>query len=175
MVTAPNVDHVASLELFAGNSRAAARARRGLRMLAPAVAVTVSDILLLEPGERPHSLAEAMQRLLSDGELDDDRRVALYWEVYGLEPTVLPRVTVSVSRVRASRARRLAEKLGLRDEPQAVQMEWETDAPAAHIAVGSVTLDLRDRPSGTWRVSVTVATPDGRTATAERDLVLGAR
>jgi hypothetical protein len=113
-----------------------------------------------------------MERLLPDGTLDDERRVALYWEVYGLDPAMLPRVTVSVSRVRASRARRVAEKLGLRDEPQTVEMEWETDAPAAHTAVGGVTLDLRDRPLGTWRVSITVATPDGRTATAERELVL---
>src|SRR5688572_26409964 len=171
----PNVDHVASLELFAATSRAAARARRGVRALPSAGALAVSDMLLLEPGERPRSLPEAMERLLPDGTLDDERRVALYWEVYGLDPAMLPRVTVSVSRVRASRARRLAEKLGLRDEPQTVEMEWETDAPAAHTAVGGVTLDLRDRPLGTWRVSITVATPDGRTATAERELVLRAR
>jgi hypothetical protein len=137
--------------------------------------VTVSDILLLEPGERPRSLAEALERLLPDGELGAERRVALYWEVYGLDPALLPRVTVSVSRVRASRARRLAEKIGLRDEPQTVQMEWETDVPATHTAAGAVTLDLRDRPAGMWRVSITVTAPDGRTATAQRDLLLGTR
>src|SRR5687768_11335603 len=116
-----------------------------------------------------------MPHLLPDGKLDDERRVALYWEVYGLDPALLPRVTVSVSRVRASRARRLAEKLGLRDEPQTVQMQWETDAPGTHTTAGSVTLDLRDRPAGTWRVSITVTAPDGTTATADRELVLGAR
>jgi hypothetical protein len=173
LLAVPNDDHLVSLELFAGTSRAAARARRGLRELPATSGVTVSDILLLEPGERPRSLAEALERLLPDGELGAERRVALYWEVYGLDPALLPRVTVSVSRVRASRARRLAEKIGLRDEPQAVQMEWETDVPATHTAAGAVTLDLRDRPAGMWRVSITVTAPDGRTATAQRDLLLG--
>ena len=171
-VTAPNVDHVASLELFAGKSRAAARARRGVRALAPDSAVAVSDILLVESGARPRSLAEAIQHLLPDGTLDAERRVGLYWEVYGLQGGMLPQVTVSVSRVRASRARRLAEKLGLRDVPQTVQMRWETDALAEQGAVGTVTLDLSDRPSGTWRVSITVTTPGGRGASAERELVL---
>lgn len=175
LVAAPNTDQLASLELFATGSRAAARARRGLRASAPATGLAVSDILLLEPSERPRSLADAVQRLLPDEELDADRRVALYWEVYGLVPETLPRVTVRVSRVRAPRARRLAEKLGLRDEPQTVEMEWETDAPAANTAIGSVTLDLRDRSSGTWRVSITVTASDGTTATARRDLVVGSR
>lgn len=174
-VAAPNTDYVASLELFAGNSRAAARARRGLRALPPPGVLAVSDLLMLEPGDQPRTLAEAVPRLLPDGELDADRRVTLYWEIYGLDTATLPRVTVSVSRVRASRVRRLAEKLGLRHEPQTVQMHWETDAPAARTAVGGVTLDLRDRPSGTWRVSISVTTADGRAATAERTLVLGAR
>jgi hypothetical protein len=169
MVTVPNADYVASLELFAGNSRAAARARRGLRSSAPASGLPVSDILLLEPGEQPRSLADAVQRLLPDGELDANRRVMLYWEVYGLGSAMPPRVIVSVSRLRASRARRLAEKIGLRDEPQTVEMGWETDAPAGS---GSVTLDLRDRPAGTWRVSITVALPDGTVASADRELVL---
>ena len=173
LLAVPNGDHLASLELFAGTSRAAARARRGLRELSATSGITVSDILLLEPGAQPRSLAEALERLLPDGELGADRRVALYWEVYGLEAALLPRVTVRVSRVRASRARRLAEKIGLRDEPETVQMEWETDVPATHTAAGAVTLDLLDRPAGIWRVSITVTVPDGRTATAQRELVLG--
>jgi hypothetical protein len=110
-----------------------------------------------------------VQRLLPDGELDANRRVMLYWEVYGLGSAMPPRVIVSVSRLRAPRARRLAEKIGLRDEPQTVEMGWETDAPAGS---GSVTLDLRDRPAGTWRVSITVALPDGTVASADRELVL---
>lgn len=175
MVLAPNTDYLASLELFAGNSRAAARARRGLRAWAPTAGLAVSDILLLEPGERPRTLADAMPRLLPDEALDTDGRVTLYWEVYGLLPETPPRVTVSVARVRASRARRLAEKLGLRDAPQTVEMQWETDAVAAPTAVGSVTLDLRDRSSGTWRVSITVTAPGGAVATARRDVILGSR
>jgi hypothetical protein len=99
----------------------------------------------------------------------------LYWEIYGPGDAAQPRVTVRVSRVRASRARRLAEKLGLRDEPQTVEMEWETDAPTGRMAAGGVTLDLRDRPAGTWRVTVTVTAPGGATASAARDLVLAAR
>jgi hypothetical protein len=112
---------------------------------------------------------------MPDGELTGDRRVTLYWEVYGREAVEPPRVTVTISRMRASRARRLAEAVGLRDTPQTVQMEWETDAPAGGTAAGSVTLELGDRPTGTWRVSVRVATPAGGTATASRDLTLSPR
>jgi hypothetical protein len=172
MVAVPHGDHVASLELFAGDSRAVARTREGIRASSLTSGVALSDILLLEPGERPRTFEEALRRLLPDGRLGADRRVTLYWEVYGMGAMAEPRVTVSVSRVRASRVRRLAEKLGLRDEPQTVEIEWETDAPAGRTAAGSVTLDLRDRPTGTWRVSITVTGGGGGTASAARELVI---
>jgi hypothetical protein len=166
----PNIDHVVSLELFSGNTHAAGRARQGVRAAVPDSGLALSDVLLVDPDERPNTLSEALEHLLPDGHLDADRRVTLFWEVYGLEAGTLPRVAVSVSRIRASRARRLAEKLRLRGEPQAVHADWAADAPQA--AAGSLTLDLRDRPAGTWRVSITV-TAGAATATAQRDLVLG--
>ena len=175
MLTAPRAEYLASLELFAGNSRAAARAREGLRSASLVNGLAVSDILLLTPGELPRTLEEALTRLLPDGHLGAERRVTLYWEVYGSGDAVLPRVAVTVSRVRASRVRRLAEKLGLRDEPQTVEMAWETDVPLGRAATGGITLDLRDRPAGTWRVSVTIIGPGGATASTARDLVLGGR
>ena len=174
-LTVPNADQIASLELFAGNSRAAARAREGLRAVNLTDGVAISDILLLAPGEPAPTLEEARHRLLPDSNLGTDRRVTLYWEVYGLEGAIVPRVAVTVSRIRTSRARRLAEKLRLRDEPQTVEMAWETDASAGRTAAGGVTLDLRDRPAGIWRVSITVTGPTGATATTARDLILGAR
>jgi hypothetical protein len=175
VVAVPDDDYVASLELFARDSRAVARTRAGLRAPSVTSGVALSDILLLEPGEPPRSFEEALRRLLPDGELGADRRVTLYWEVYGIGTADRPRVTVSVSRMRASRTRRLAEKLGLRDEPQTAQIQWETDAPVARSAAGSVTLDLRDRPAGTWRVSITVTEGGGGTASAARDLVIDGR
>jgi hypothetical protein len=175
LVKVPPVDHVASLELFAHGSRAAARARAGLRASGLASPLALSDILLLEPGEQPRTFAEALGRLLPEARLGSDRRVTLYWEVYGIAGAPAPRVMVRVSRVRASRARRLAEKLRLRDAPESVEIQWDTDAPAAGITAGSVTLDLRDRPTGTWRVSITVTGAGGETASTARDLVLEAR
>jgi hypothetical protein len=175
MLGVPHGNHVASLELFATDSRAVARTREGLRASTLANGVALSDILLLEAGERPRTFEEVLRRILPAGRLGTDRRVTLYWEVYGVGAADAPQVTVSVSRVRASRARRLAEKLGLRDEPQSVEIQWETDAPAARSAAGSVTLDLRDRPAGTWRVSITVTGGGGGTASAARDLVIDGR
>ncbi|MGQ0715256.1 MAG: hypothetical protein ACT4PJ_16275 [Gemmatimonadaceae bacterium] len=170
-VRAPIRDHLASLELFAAKSRAAARARSGLRGARFTDDIAVSDILLLSPGERPRTFDEVLQRLLPDGRLGENRQVTLYWEIYGVAIEA-PRVTVTVSRVRASFGRRLAERLGLRDEPQTVEMHWETDAPASHSTAGSVTLDLRDRPTGTWRISVSV-TAAGRTAAGtSRNIVI---
>jgi hypothetical protein len=171
-LSVPYGDHVASLEIFANGSRAVARARQGMRAMDLASDVALSDILLLEPGEQPRAFDEVLHRLLPDDRLAGDRRVTLYWEVYGIGAAAAPRVTVSVSRVRASRARRLAEKLGLRDQPRRVEMQWDTDAPAGRTATGSVTLDLRDRPAGTWRVSITVAGAGGGTASAARDLII---
>lgn len=170
-LTVPRAAYVASLELLDSGSHAAARAREGVRALTLSGGVALSDILLLEPGVRPTTFDEALRRLLPDARLGTDRRVTLYWEIYGVPPTTTPRVSVSVARVRASRARRLAEKLGIRPEPQAVEMEWETDAPAGRTAAGSITLDLRDRPAGTWRVLVTF-TGGGTTATTSRNLVI---
>lgn len=170
-LTVPRAAYLASLEILDRGSRAAARAREGVRSLTLNGGVALSDILLLEPGEHPTTFDEALRRLLPDARLGADRRVTLYWEIYGVPATTTPRVSVSVSRVRASRARRLAEKLGLRPEPQTVEMAWETDAPEGRTAAGSITLDLRDRSPGTWRVSVTFA-GGGTTATTSRDLII---
>ena len=171
----PNIDQVVSLELFSGSSRAAGRARQGVRAAVPANGLALSDILLVEPDERPRTLTEAVEHLLPDGQLESQRRVTLFWEVYGLEAGALPRVTVTVARIRASRTRRLAEKLGLRDEPPTVHADWAADAPVSHTTAGSLTFDLRDRPAGTWRVSIAVTTADGTAATTQRYLVLGSR
>ena len=171
----PVEDQLASLELFAATSRAAARARTGLRALHFTNGVAMSDILLLTPGPAPSTFDDVLRRLLPDAQLPDERQVTLYWELYGVEIEEMPLVSVAVSRVRASFGRRLAERLGLREEPQTIEMEWATDPPAATRAAGSVTLDLRDRPSGTWRVSVTVTDALGRVATATRDLVIDDR
>jgi hypothetical protein len=168
----PMADQLASLELFAAKSRAAARARTGLRALHLTNGVAMSDILLLAPGPEPRTFDDVLRRLLPDGHLPDERQVTLYWELYGIRLEEAPRVSVAVSRVRTSFGRRLAEHLRLREVPQTIEMHWATDAPAAPVAAGSVTLDLRDRPSGTWRVSVTVADSSGRAATATRDLVI---
>jgi hypothetical protein len=168
----PQADYLSSLELFAKAYHAAARTRRGIRSLRLTSGVALSDILLLEPGAHPRTFEEALPRILTDGALGRDRRLTLYWEVYRVDGIEVPRVTISVSRVRASRVRRLAEKLRLRDEPQTVEMEWETDTPAAQRSSGSVTLDLSDRPAGTWRVSVAVTGAHGEGATAFRDIVI---
>jgi hypothetical protein len=168
-------DQLASLELFAANSRAAARARQGLRALHLTGGVAMSDILLLAPGPAPRTFDDVLDRLLPDGRLPDEREVTLYWELYGIRLEEAPRVTVAVARVRTSFGRRLAERLGFREEPQTIEMQWATDAPAATRAAGSVTLDLRDRPSGTWRISVTVTDSSGRAATATRDLEIESR
>lgn len=167
-------DQLASLELFAARSRAAARARVGLRALHLANGVAMSDLLLLAPGPAPHTFDDVLRRLLPDGRLPDERQVTLYWELYGVAIDDVPRVSVAVSRVRTSFGRRLAERLGLKEEPQTIEMQWATDAPAATRAAASVTLDLRDRPSGTWRVSVTVTDTLGRSVTSTRDLVIRA-
>jgi hypothetical protein len=171
-LSVPPADYLSSLELFAKESRAAARTRAGLQALRLTSGAALSDILLLEPGEHPRTFEDALHRVLPEAELGADRRVTLYWEVYRVAGVEAPRVTVAVSRLRASRIRRMAEKLGLRDEPQTAEMEWETDTPAAQRTAASVTLDLRDRPAGTWRVTIAVTGGGGEAASTSRDLVI---
>ena len=175
LLSAPNADYVTSLELFANDSRAAARTRAGVRALRLTSEIALSDVLLLEPGPQPRSFADALGRLLPEARLDADRRVTLYWEVYGMNAASPPRVSVSVARVHATRGRRLAEKLRLRDRPRTVEIQWEADTPAEHSTAGSVTLDLRDRPAGTWRVSITVDGGARGSATTTRDLIIANR
>ena len=175
LLSIPNADYVTSLELFATDSRAAARTRAGVLALSLTSEIAVSDILLLEPGPQPRSFAEALGRLLAEARLDADRRVTLYWEVYGMDAVSPPRVAVSVARVHASRGRRLAEKLGLRDRPRTVEIQWEADARAEETTAASVTLDLRDRSPGPWRVSITVDGGTRGTATTTRDLIIADR
>lgn len=169
----PRGDYVASLELFAP-PRGAARARLGLRDLAAQPAI--SDILVLEAGETARTLDAALGSVRPHTRLrEDEHRVTLYWEIYGVDVSSEARMNMTIDRVRASRARRLAEVLRVAERPQPIAMQWETDAPATQRAAGSVTVDLSDRTPGTWRITIEVTDAAGRTAVATRDLTVGGR
>lgn len=169
----PRGDYVASLEVFAP-SRGAARARKGLRDLARRPAI--SDILVLEAGDTPRSLDAALERVRALTRLRaDERRVTLYWEIYGVDASSESRMNMTIDRVHASRARRLAEVLRVAERPQAIAMQWEADAPTTQRAAGSVTVDLGDRTPGIWRITIEVTDAAGRTAVATRDLTVGGR
>lgn len=130
-LAAPAGPYVLGIEVLDAEGRRAWRARGGVVQdtLAPGLAA-VSDPILLEAGEPlPESLEEALPRVLPSTRVEQGRRVAVAWEVYGLRPNESARITVGFTRHREGILRRLGEFLRVVETEEPIVVSFEDAAP----------------------------------------------
>lgn len=169
---------LASVELVDTATRAVARHRTGLAPL-PHTGLRMSDLLLHAALDVPTRAAglDAVAPHALHGTTVRDRRVAIYWETYGLAPggEVID-VGITVEPVGVTWARRAAARIGIAHRPAPVAIRWqEAPDPAGGAAVRSVVVDLGALARGAYRVTVTVRRGNGTRASSERVITVARR
>jgi hypothetical protein len=177
-----------AMETFDPARKSAARARQWLEPPRHARGAPEVSTLLLYSADSSavvESLEDALRLALTDDELRGDRRLGLYWEVYGAAPDSSgPRassrdsavgspvpsddsasIQITVERTDGGIARWLGQALHLTRNDSPLTVRWHDTHPAAGVSTHSVTLDLSQLPRGTYRVSVDVG-PDAEHRTA---------
>jgi hypothetical protein len=169
VATAPWAPALASLELYAPASRAAARARAALAP--PAGPVGLSGILLFDPADSlPADLPAALARVHAGG-IRTGERIGLYWEAYGLAAGTDVPTAVSVAAGHTSWLRRLAAAIGLASRAGRVRLEWhEVTQPPRGSVSRALVIDLAGLAAGRYQVDVTLSPPGRAPVAASRVL-----
>jgi len=171
VVRIPAGEYVVSAESWSPRLRRAGRLRRGLRARGAVEDVaTLSDLLLLEPGQDPTALEAAVDRALPGLKLRRHQRFSVAWEVAGLGfRAEALEFEISVERRGRSVLRRVGEFLGISDRPRPLGLSWQEPAarepgPSFHV----VDLDLPPLDPGAYRIRLVLRTADR--SDAERTL-----
>ena len=170
----PGTSQVASFEVTTDSPAHAARARVGIAPWDPArPGLVLSDVLTFEPGDSlPTDLADVLPLVRGPARVRRGGRIGLYWELYGVAPSgeaLMARVTVAPTRT--GLLRRLGGWLGLGARRRETRLEWqEGGRPRSGIVRRSLVVDLATLTPGRYRIEVTVATSQGGSRAASRDL-----
>jgi hypothetical protein len=174
VAVASGTPQIASFEVTADSPAHAARARVGIAPWDPSrPGLSLSDVLTFEPADSlPAELSDVLPLVRGPARVQRGGRIGLYWELYGVAPsgeTLTARVTVAPART--GWLRRLGGWLGLGARSRETRLEWqEGGRPQGGIVRRSLVVDLATLTPGHYRIELTVATPQGGSRAASRDL-----
>jgi hypothetical protein len=168
-----------SAEVRAPEHSWTARARYGIRPpFAIGARVTLSDLLLYEPGDTPPTtLEEATARMLGSLKVHSGQKLGMFWETYG-SAVAGENVTVGITVERddaeepgffARQARRL--KLTKESEPVVLKIGEQTERGLSRTSRG-VMLDISTLSKGTYRLLLEVEAAGQYALRAERTIVV---
>jgi tetratricopeptide (TPR) repeat protein len=185
------VDAIVSVELVGADPsrQVAARHRAavtGIRALGdlPALDVSLPLLLLPDAGTTPIATLDSVLPLVSPTtELAGPRRVAVYWETYGLPPDGGGEFGLRVVRLDTpGLLRRIGASLRLADRGDAdLSVRWQESRPGPGTVVTTdgawaiqqrtLTFDLGSLPAGRYALELSVRA-DGATATSVREFAI---
>ena len=101
-----------------------------------------------------------------------DRKLGLYWELYGLDPPgQLVTTSVAVIPVKDGWLHHVAAAVGVAGKRKAVRLEWqEVPEGQGGLSGRALAIDLSGLASGRYRIELTVRTAAGESATAAREI-----
>lgn len=176
-LTVPAAAGFVSVEALASEDSSAARARYRID---PAQRFrelfALSDLLLVEAAAGlPRRLEEAIPLARGTVSLAPGEPIHLYWEMPGLGPEA-PIIALTVVREGKGFFRRAVEFLGFASsDSTAARLEWEDQPPAVRLGPGrSVSIRIPE-DDGRYVIILEVRLSDGRTARAERRIVVTQR
>lgn len=168
----PQDTMIVSVEVRGDSSKRIARARYTLDPLPCEGAWCVSDLLLFE-GESQRERADvnlALTNAITTQTFSVQRPLGVLWEVQG-EPTAAPMwISLTVTPLRTSLARRVATRLHLAPEQAPVRLRWQTTV--GDNDTQSVTLRLPQAARGRYRVMLTLDVPDASPISTTREIEL---
>ncbi len=120
--------------------------------------VTLSDVLLMEPGEPlPSGLTEASWRALGSTRINTGSTIGIYWETYGLQKDEKPNVSIVVVPAARGLLGRIARAITLQRAQDSLSVQMEATPVAGNeIEFRSVNLDLKSLEKGDYTLSVVV-------------------
>jgi hypothetical protein len=152
-----------SVETLARDSTVASRwraimTRLELRQDAP----TISDLLFYEPSSTLAEDAYDAARTAYGNVLYRDKRVGVYWELYGqTSRDTAMSVSLTLSPITDNLLKRVIQTLGLGARSAPISIGWRENGRAGFLSARSVMVDISLIPPGRYEVSLQVGNADG--------------
>jgi hypothetical protein len=167
-----------SVEATAPEELTMARARYELDLAPlPPMRFAISDLLLLHGSERDvGSLDEAIEIARGSARVPPDTRLGVYWELYGLDPSISPAITMSLALHRTPSGaiggafRWLGQAVGLVDDDTPIRTEWEEEVIAGRWMGRSLTVRVPDLTEGRYTLVLTGTVPGREPVVAVREI-----
>ena len=158
-VSTPWKEQLIGVELLANDSAGAARWRSGFAEIPlDSGIVSVSDLLFVD-GEPslPGDLNEAIPRAHGGTTFRRDRKIGLFWELYGKTPpdSALP-ISLTITPVEESLLRRTFRALRIAPKLSPLNIRWQENGASGVLSARSVLLDLSLVPAGKYAVRLEV-------------------
>jgi hypothetical protein len=158
-VSTPWKEQLIGVELLANDSAGAARWRSGFAEIPlDSGIVSVSDLLFVD-GEPslPGDLNEAIPRAHGGTTFRRDRKIGLFWELYGKIPadSALP-ISLTITPVDESLLRRTFRALRIAPKLSPLNIRWQENGASGVLSARSVLLDLSLVPAGKYAVKLEV-------------------
>jgi hypothetical protein len=158
-VSTPWKEQLIGVELLANDSAGAARWRSGFAEIPlDSGTISVSDLLFVD-GEPslPADLNEAIPRAHGGTTFRRDRKIGLFWELYGKTPadSALP-ISLTIIPVDESLLRRTFRALRIAPRLSPLNIRWQENGASGVLSARSVLLDLSLVPAGKYAVRLEV-------------------
>ena len=158
-VSTPWKEQLIGVELLANDSTGAARWRSGFAEIPlDSGKISVSDLLFVD-GEPslPGDLNEAIPRAHGGTTFRRDKKIGLFWELYGKTPadSALP-ISLTITPVDESLLRRTFRALRIAPRLSPLNIRWQENGASGVLSARSVLLDLSLVPAGKYAVRLEV-------------------
>jgi hypothetical protein len=158
-VSTPWKEQLVGVELLAADSAGAARWRSGFAEIPlDSGRISVSDLLFVD-GEPslPGDLNEAIPRTHGGTTFRRDRKIGLFWELYGRTPadSALP-ISLTITPVDESLLRRTFRALRIAPKVSPLNIRWHENGASGVLSARSVLLDLSLVPAGKYAVKLEI-------------------
>jgi hypothetical protein len=178
-LTLPRAPRLAGVDVADTTTRTLARARALYSVPSTSTALSLSDLLLYRPGAAPpESLDSALVVAIAGDTVARTKPVGIYWETYGVaDAGEAFDVAVTVERIDRSWLRGARQRIGLAEKDSPLKLKWnDARPPSAGAAVSrAISLDLANLEKGQYRVTVSLARPNGESTTSTRVIQLRER
>ena len=158
-VTTPWKSQLIGVELLAKDSAAASRWRSGFAEIPlDSGRISVSDLLFVDGDPSlPADLSEAIPRAHGGTKFRRDRKVGLFWELYGKMPadSALP-ISLTIAPIDEGFLRRTFRALRIAPKATPLNIRWRENGASGVLSARSVLLDLSLVPAGKYAVKLEV-------------------
>ena len=165
-LTSPFKTQLIGVELLAADSTAAARWRSGFGEIPlDSARISVSDILFVDGAPSlPSDLAEAIPRAHGGTRFRRDRKIGLFWELYGRAPADSLPISLTLTPMDDGFFRRAFRVLRIAPRQTPLNIRWQDNGAAGVLSARAVMIDLSLVPEGKYSVKLEVGSEAGGTA-----------